>query len=92
MTLPEFRHNKALMREAAKLRDDPTFKAMLDVLHSEHVMFKAHNSAGMAGDDKTLRLGQIEGYNLCQQTLLTMFEPPVKPRKEPEATFAEPRV
>lgn len=86
-TLKDFRSDKALMKAAAKLKVDPIFTTILDVLDTEHIMRKQQNSVGLNADDKTLRLGLIEGYNIALNNLSLIFEPLPEPRKEPQVKF-----
>lgn len=92
MTLADFRKNKDLMLKAKKLQTDPTFRKMLEVWDNEHVRFARVSSEGVASDDKSLRLGQIEGYDMAQQKFRMMFEDVPESPKPLRATFPDQKV
>lgn len=66
------------MRAAAKLALDPTFQTIVDVLNSEHFMLHVQPSTGMSPDDKSHRLGFIEGYGHALYKLGQIFELPAE--------------
>lgn len=74
------------MTEAKKLEADPTFRAMVSVLENEHLMYLP-SALGKEHDDKTLRLGQIEGYTICLQKLRLLSVPPQKQTEQLKETY-----
>lgn len=87
MTLTDFRRDKKLMAEAQKLHANPVMQRMLEIIAQEHVMYQAVNSVGLPGDSMQLRLGQIEGYNMCLEKFRLFFEDMPEPPKDIKATF-----
>lgn len=79
MTIEEFRKDKTLMREAAKLSQSAVLKQMLAVIKTQSPLEQHRNSLGSSAEDKAQLLGQIEGYNLCLHSFRLMFEEPKAP-------------
>lgn len=87
MTLADFKADKKLMKAAADLRGHDTYQKVLAVLESELRRSMTVSPLRLAEDDKSYRLGEITGYNMCLQTLRTIADPPVLQPKPLESTY-----
>lgn len=89
LTLEQFRSDKNLMREMAKIQGMVVLARAMEVLDTEHVMRKGL-SEKLSPDDKLMRLGEIQGYNKCLDNFRLLFEEPPKPMREIKSTYEEP--
>jgi len=92
MTMAELKANKSLFREVLKLKEMPAMQAIMAVMGTQFMEFHKQTAARETADDKTLRLGQIEGYNMKHYQFMSIFELPPKPKKEPKATYTDPNL
>lgn len=90
MTLEDFRKDKTMMREAAKLSQNTVLKQMLAVIKTRSPLEQHLTSIGSSAEDKAQLLGQIEGYNLCLHAFRLMFEEPKAPIPVIRSTFQSP--
>lgn len=89
LTLEQFRSDKNLMREMAKIQGMVVLERAMEVLDTEHVMRKGL-SEKLSPDDKLVRLGEIQGFNKCLETFRLLFEEPPKPMREIKSIYEEP--
>lgn len=91
MRLQQWIADKTLTRAARKLYDEnKTFREMLEVLESEHPLTAPLGQQGPSADDRSYRLGLIEGYAQCLRTFAKLWSPPVPPPLPLTATFEPP--
>lgn len=90
MTIEEFRKDKAMMREAAKLSQNAVLKQMLTVIKAHSPLEQHRSSLGSSAEDKAQLLGQIEGYSLCLHSFRLLFEEPKAPIPTIVSKFQSP--
>ena len=87
MTLVEFKSDNKLMKAAADLRGHATYQKVVEVLDTELRRSMAISPLRLSPDDKSCRLGEISGFNMCLQMLRTIADPLPTPQKQLESTF-----
>lgn len=90
MLLAEWLKNKTLVKAARQIFESDTFRQMREVLEAESPLRQSLPSLGPTSDDRSHRLGMIEGYQLCLNNLrqLAVMPPPLP--KPLESTFENP--
>lgn len=91
MRLADWLRDKSLIKAARELAEkNSTFKQMLEVLECEHPLTAPMEQRGPSADDRSYRLGRIEGYAECLRTLRKLWSPTKKMPRELTATFEPP--
>lgn len=90
MRLATWLKDKSLISAAQKLAANRTFQEMVKVLESESPLIAPLSPQGPTADDRSHRLGLIEGYNQCLTTLRQLWTPPEAIPPVLEATFEDP--
>lgn len=75
MTELEFRKNPKLVKAASRLTEDPTFRAVMGVVWSEHPMFLKMAPSGGVGNSTDYQLGTVDGANRVIRVLLNLGQP-----------------
>lgn len=86
LRLSDWQASTELVVSAQKLKRDPAFRTMLDVLRNESPANFALPITGMTADDRIAHASRIEGYNLALNNIDAMAH--LNNTREPlEATF-----
>ncbi len=89
MRITEFHKNKTLMKAVCQLAESDTFKKMRETLEDESPLKNPLSPQGPTSDDRSHRLGLIEGYDMCLKNLRLLYTIPNPPPKILEATYPE---
>lgn len=87
MRLTEWLASKNLVKAANKLRTDETFALLVQMLEDESPLNLPLASQGPSADDRSYRLGLIEGYNDCLRKIRASWTMRQEP-KQIKATYA----
>jgi hypothetical protein len=91
MRLAQFISNKNLIKSARQLHDNnETFRQMVVVLENESPLAQPLAPQGVSADDRSHRLGLIEGYNLALTNLRRLWSKPPAAPTPLVATFEKP--
>lgn len=91
MRLHEWRANRNLLKAAAELHGkNEIFRRMLDVTECESPINNPLSPTGPSADDRSYRLGLIEGYALRGKIMEQLWTQPPPPLKTIKATFEAP--
>lgn len=91
MRLTEWQQRKSLVKAAMDLRDkNETFQMLLELLEEESPLNLPMGQQGPTGDDRSYRLGLIEGYTKCLRTMKATWTAPMKAPEPIKATFRPP--
>lgn len=71
--LEQWRSSPELVVAAQRLRKDPTFRAIMDVLRTESPANYGLPVTGVSPEDRCHHASKIEGYNLALNNLEAMF-------------------
>lgn len=81
MLLNEWSKNKTLTKAARQIAESDTFKKMREVLEEESPLRQPLSPTGPTADDRSHRLGLIEGYQHCLNNLRKLYTlPPPLPK------------
>jgi hypothetical protein len=91
MRLQEWIQDKALVKAARDFFDkNKVFQQMVGVLESENPLTLPLGQQGPSADDRSYRLGLIEGYHTALKNLKAMWAQQPPKRSELRSTFEEP--
>jgi hypothetical protein len=90
MRLTQWQTSKSLVKAAMKLREDATFTLLLEMLEEESPLNLPLASQGPTADDRSYRLGMIEGYNKALVNMRATWTPPSPQQKPLIAKYASP--
>jgi hypothetical protein len=90
MRLHEWQSIKGLVKAAKQLSENETFIQMVQVLEAESPLNLPLAAQGPTSDDRSHRLGLIEGYNQCLRNLKATCTPPLIPPEPLKARFRPP--
>lgn len=90
MRLTDWLKSKNLVKAANQLRQDETFSLLVGMLEEESPLNLPLASQGPTADDRSYRLGLIEGYNDCLKKIRATWTPRPPEAKQIKATYAPP--
>ena len=90
MRLSEWLSNKKLVKASAELRRSETFTMLMQMLEEESPLNLPLAAQGPTGDDRSHRLGLIEGYNQCLRIIRQSGSLPILPPEPIRARYAPP--
>lgn len=90
MRLTEWQKTKTLVKAAQGLQKDEVFTILLGMLEEESPLNLPLASQGPSGDDRSYRLGLIEGYNQCLKNIRATWAGPAKFPQPLKSTFEPP--
>lgn len=87
MRLTEWQQRKSLVKAAMALKEDETFSLLLEMLEEESPLNLPLSQQGPTGDDRSYRLGLIEGYTKCLRTMRATWITPKLSIADIKATY-----
>lgn len=90
MRLTEWQRTKTLVKAAKDLQNDEVFTILMGMLEEESPLSLPLPSTGVAADDRSYRLGLIEGYNQCLKNIRATWAGPPKLPQPLKSTFEAP--
>lgn len=90
MRLTEWQQKKSLVKAAQTLQNDEVFTLLMGMLEEESPLNLPLPSQGVQSDDRSYRLGLIEGYNQCLKNIRATWAGPPNLPKPLKSTFEPP--
>lgn len=87
MRLTEWQQKKSLVKAAQNLQNDEVFTILMGMLEEESPLSLPLPSTGVAADDRSYRLGLIEGYNQCLKNIRATWAGPTKLPQPLKSTY-----
>ena len=88
MRLSQWQSTKGFVKAAQALQKNDTFVQLVEMLEAESPLNLPLAPQGPTADDRSYRLGLLEGYNLCLKNIRASYTSPVLPPEPIRARYA----